>query len=163
MTLGGHWSSVMLMRSGTPKSCGKRAVEAFLALLIYGLLAPGDAHAGCVSHATSRSQRDGFAVLVDPLVVAGAEVDQSPQEPDTTTERQQPCSGPSCSGKPAPLSIPSISLTRSVEQWASFGTADLPAGQDSTADVKPMDDLVTRHSGSSIFHPPRGVACPSPI
>lgn len=125
---------------------------ALLALLAWGLVAPGEARAGCRHPGVSASDSATLFDQLDRLMVG----DSAPTPKRIPAEGPAPCKGPSCSGQEAPApSSPTTTVPEPGPRWALGAIVPADAGADSQA--IPLDEARLRpaHVPLAIFHPPR--------
>jgi hypothetical protein len=155
-------AEIGVTRSRRTNRLAKRAAGTLLLSVVYALLAPSPAWAGCVHGAGSSSATIFRLYQFDEQLITGAlsasERAFVPLHSDSDSaprDRPAPCSGPGCSGR-APLPVPAPSIVQhpsdrclaSIEQTA-IGMTEPPIPQADEPNLHPIG----RHS--SIFHPPR--------
>jgi hypothetical protein len=142
------------MRSTIVRRSVRAWAGASFALLACVLLAPSKSQAGCSHGVIVGSGQKGLDPLLDPLILGQPAAEPSPGSVPTDP---RPCSGPSCSGRPAVPPAPAAAVVRFVEPWACLAVfpplAEPGPGRYATG----SDTLRPIHSPSAIFHPPRPV------
>lgn len=125
---------------------------ALLALLGCGLVAPGQAKAGCRHPGLSAWGSSAMLGALDVLMVG----DAAPALRQAPVEAPAPCEGPSCSGQNAPPLAPSSTKPHDPGQRWALGAFSAPVA-DSRSEATPRDDARLRptHISLAIFHPPR--------
>lgn len=144
------------MRASIAARLGRVPAGAGFLLLVCALSAPSTVQAGCSHYVTSRAIRELLSRQLDPLIQGETGLSRVEPTPGTDPPRPRPCTGPSCSGDPAPPAVPSPAQARYVELWACLG-ADREQPRLGSAFL-PTHPTTLRPSTATlgIFHPPRG-------
>src|SRR4051794_8564399 len=98
----GHSSprSRSVMRAFTAERRDRWPAGAVFLLLVCALAAPSEARAGCSHYVISVAAREHLGGVLDPSLLG--EPERESAEPAPAPGRPRPCTGPSCSGTPAP-------------------------------------------------------------
>lgn len=146
------------MRGLTAGRRDRWAAGAVFLLLACVLSFPSKAQAGCSRYVTYRTAHDHLAPLHDPLISGEAGRHSAEPSPPTAPDLPRPCTGPSCSGSPAPPPAPATTEARYVAPWACLGTTPSLLGLGSRLFQTRPSRLRPALTASGIFHPPREIA-----
>jgi len=140
------------MSRAIPSRLTKSLGGAFLTLLAWNLVAPGQSLAGCVHDRPSVSHFEG-------LIGAGA-MDRSIDEILSPTPKTPPgqvptCTGPLCSRGPAAPTPAPWATALTDDSRAITGETSPPVASPSARLAPESTPFVPSAPGTSIFHPPR--------
>jgi hypothetical protein len=130
---------------------------ALLALLVWALITPLPAGAGCSHYVRSGAFAAGAAIGLEQLATAGAIAADTMPEAPSVPEQPAPCTGATCSRQPAPA-LPSSSAQPTPHRVGSWALVTVPTRVDKpepTTAAHLPGNLRPIHSGCSVFHPPR--------
>lgn len=144
------------MNRTTPNLLARTCLGAFVALLAAGVVAPGKAQAGCSSHVRGASHSGlGVPAQLELLTSLGAVADASEASNPARPTPDRPCTGPSCSGRTAIPSTPTVLERAPVPLWGCLSSTR-PDDRPGSLPFQARSDL-DRPSPAplAIFHPPR--------
>jgi hypothetical protein len=139
------------MRGASPTRSCRNWVVALGALLSWAALAPSDAQAACGRRGASSHLH--FEHEMD--LAALAEGGETAAPAGGAPERPGPCSGPSCSRRPAAPPAPVVSAPSDSESWACLCTPiEHPACGSLPSSLREIP-VRPSHDGPSLLRPPR--------
>jgi hypothetical protein len=136
------------------------ATGALVVLFAQDFCALRPARAGCNHLINSGSDRTFAFNQLDELIQgssAGLALEELGRgsQPSPGSNRNKPCSGPSCSSR-APLPVSSASSgSDGFDQWGAMSTVAVVPGPSPTAGAFNESGLRASAQRTSIFHPPR--------